>query len=198
MDFVLPVVMLSADILQRPISPEMVVFYITQDTQKHPLLPELKTGGFKVTGKVSTQCSLVDPINGELTVEASSVPIQSIDLHLLQVESILLGEKIVTETSLIQTTQIADGDVCRKMTLPIYVILPRLLTCPTVFAGWPWRLYHLNLSEQSETICAKQGQSYLFIKLIKTTILNRHKGTMQIHFSCALFWKFVSRIAVCV
>ncbi|XP_044465299.1 vacuolar protein sorting-associated protein 26C isoform X1 [Mangifera indica] len=125
----------KADIRQSPISPEMVVFYITQDTQKHPLLPELKTAGFKVTGKVSTQCSLVEPLTGELTVEASSVPIQSIDLHLLRVESILLGERIVTETSLIQTTQVADGDVCSKLMMPIYVILPRLLTCPTVFAG---------------------------------------------------------------
>lgn len=118
-----------------------------------------------MTGKVSTQCSLSDPINGELTVEASAVPIHSIDLHLFRVESILLGEKIVTETTLIQTTQasnprraleyfqlklyfnslpslfsllilqIADGDVCRNLTLPIHVILPRLLTCPTILAG---------------------------------------------------------------
>ncbi|KAH9801728.1 vacuolar protein sorting-associated protein 26 [Citrus sinensis] len=125
----------KADLLERPVSPEMVVFYITQDTQRHPLLPELKSGGFKVTGKMSTQCSLLDPIAGELTVEASSVPIHSIDIHLLRMESILLGEKIISETSLIQTTQVADGDVCRNMTLPIYVILPRLLTCPTVLAG---------------------------------------------------------------
>ncbi|BBH04186.1 lectin protein kinase family protein [Prunus dulcis] len=118
----------KADLLERPVSPEMVIFYLTQDTQRHPLLPELKS----------------DPIVGELTVEASAVPICSIDMHLLRVESILLGEKIVTEQSLIQTTQactlshlinIADGDVCRNMTLPIYVILPRLLTCPTVLAG---------------------------------------------------------------
>ncbi|KAK2367682.1 Vacuolar protein sorting-associated protein [Trifolium repens] len=125
----------KGDLLQRPLSPEMVIFYITQDTQRHPLLPELKSGGFRVTGKICTQCSLSSPINGELTVEASAVPIQSIDIQLFRVESILHGEKIVTETSLIQTTQIADGDVCRKLTLPIYVILPRLLTCPTIFAG---------------------------------------------------------------
>lgn len=121
-------------------------------------------GGFRVTGRMSTQCSLLDPISGELTVETSAVPICSIDIQLLRIESILLGEKIVTETSLIQTTQvccisrpleklqliwcnvfkfvflyvyqIADGDVCRNLTLPIYVILPRLLTCPTIFAGW--------------------------------------------------------------
>ncbi|XP_065851491.1 uncharacterized protein [Euphorbia lathyris] len=125
----------KADLLEQPVSPEMAIFYITQDTQRHPLLPELKSGGFRVTGRISTQCSLLDPISGELTVERSAVPITSIDIHLLRVESVLLGEKIVTETSLIQTTQIADGDVCRNMTLPIYVILPRLLTCPTVLAG---------------------------------------------------------------
>ncbi|XP_009356027.2 vacuolar protein sorting-associated protein 26C isoform X2 [Pyrus x bretschneideri] len=125
----------KADLLERPVSPEMVIFYLTQDTQRHPLLPELRSGGFRVIGKMSTQCSLSDPIVGELTVEASAVPISSIDLHLLRVESILLGERIVTEQSLVQTTQIADGDVCRSMTMPIYVILPRLLTCPTVLAG---------------------------------------------------------------
>ncbi|XP_048228122.1 vacuolar protein sorting-associated protein 26C isoform X2 [Ricinus communis] len=125
----------KVDLLERPVSPEMAIFYITQDTQRHPLLPELKSGGFRVTGRISTQCSLLDPISGELIVERSAVSLRSIDIHLLRVESILLGEKIVTETSLIQTTQIADGDVCRNVTFPIYVILPRLLTCPTVLAG---------------------------------------------------------------
>ncbi|XP_042500026.1 vacuolar protein sorting-associated protein 26C-like [Macadamia integrifolia] len=125
----------KCNLLEAPVSPEMIVFYITQDTQNHPLHPELRSGGFRITGKISTQCSVLDPINGELTVEASAVPIYSIDIHLLRVESIIVGEMIVSETSIIQTTQIADGDVCRNMTLPIYVILPRLLTCPTVFAG---------------------------------------------------------------
>ncbi|KAA3458281.1 Down syndrome critical region 3 [Gossypium australe] len=125
----------ETDLLNPPISPEMVIFYITQDTQRHPILPELKSGGFRITGRISTQCSMLEPLSGELTVEASVLPICSIDIHLLRVESVLLGEKIITETSLIQTTQIADGDVCHNMTLPIYVVLPRLLTCPTVLAG---------------------------------------------------------------
>ncbi|GAA0172194.1 membrane traffic protein [Lithospermum erythrorhizon] len=120
---------------ERPVSPEMVIFYITQDTQRHALLPELKSGGFRVSGRMSTHCSLADPICGELTVEASAVPIQSIDIHLMRVESILVGERIASEPSLVQTTQIADGDICRGMTLPIYIIIPRLLTCPTIFAG---------------------------------------------------------------
>ncbi|XP_039059330.1 vacuolar protein sorting-associated protein 26C-like isoform X1 [Hibiscus syriacus] len=125
----------KADLLNQPISPEMVIFYITQDTQRHPILPELKSGGFRMTGRISTQCPMLEPLGGELTVETSALPISSIDIHLLRVESVLLGEKIITESSLIQTTQIADGDVCRNMTMPIYVVLPRLLTCPTVLAG---------------------------------------------------------------
>ncbi|THG18688.1 hypothetical protein TEA_022497 [Camellia sinensis var. sinensis] len=109
----------KASLPDQPVSPELVIFYITQDTQRHSLLPELRSGGFRVTGKIGTQCSLSDPLKGELTVEASAVPIHSIDIHLLRVESIL----------------IADGDVCHNITLPIYIILPRLLTCPTIYAG---------------------------------------------------------------
>ncbi|KAK1427201.1 hypothetical protein QVD17_15884 [Tagetes erecta] len=120
---------------EKPISPEMVFFYITQDTQRHSLLPELKSGGFKISGRICTQCFVSDPLVGELTVEASAVPVHSIDIHLLRVESIMVGENIATETSIVQTTQIADGDVCHNLPLPIYVMLPRLLTCPTVFAG---------------------------------------------------------------
>ncbi|KAF5805509.1 putative vacuolar protein sorting protein 26 related protein [Helianthus annuus] len=88
-----------------PISPEMVFFYITQDTQRHSLLPELKSGGFKISGRICTQCLVSDPLVGELTVEASAVPVYSIDIHLLRVESIMVGENIATETSIVQTTQ---------------------------------------------------------------------------------------------
>lgn len=55
-----------------------------------------------------TLCSLSDPIEGELTIESSAVPILSIDVHLLRLESILVGEKIATESSLIQTTQVCN------------------------------------------------------------------------------------------
>jgi len=32
----------------------------------------------------------------------------------------------------IQNIQVADGDVCRKLPIPIYMIFPRLFTCPTL------------------------------------------------------------------
>ena len=34
----------------------------------------------------------------------------------------------------IQNIQIAEGDVCRKMAIPMHMIFPRLFTCPTVAA----------------------------------------------------------------
>lgn len=120
---------------RTPIQAETVCFYITQDTQKHSLLPSIRSGGFRVTGRVITRCSLMEPIVGEIVVEFSSVPIHSIDLNLLRIESIALNDRMVSETTEIQTTQVADGDVCRGLSLPIYVILPRLLTCPTFSSG---------------------------------------------------------------
>ena len=32
----------------------------------------------------------------------------------------------------IQNIQLADGDVCRGMEIPIHMIFPRLFTCPTL------------------------------------------------------------------
>lgn len=34
----------------------------------------------------------------------------------------------------IQNIQIADGNVCAKLEIPIYMILPRLFTCPTLIS----------------------------------------------------------------
>lgn len=44
----------SANLPDQEISPEMVLFYITQDTQRHPLLPELKSGCFLFSFSVSS------------------------------------------------------------------------------------------------------------------------------------------------
>jgi len=117
------------------LEPTPVNFYITQDTQKHMIAPVLRSGGFKVTGWVATQCSLSEYVTGEVTVEHSAAPIYSIDVQLLRVESVASGDKMATETSEIQSTQVADGDICKGLPMPIYMVLPRLFTCPTLSAG---------------------------------------------------------------
>ena len=35
----------------------------------------------------------------------------------------------------IQNIQIADGDVCRGLEIPVYMIFPRLFSCPSVQAN---------------------------------------------------------------
>ena len=43
-----------------------------------------------------------------------------------------LGHSIARETTDIQCTQVADGDVARGLELPIHFVLPRLFTCPSI------------------------------------------------------------------
>eukprot|EP00249_Psilotum_nudum_P013576 c24405_g1_i1 orf=357-1124(-) len=94
--------------ISRTLAPstETICFYITQDTQKHPLIPSIRSGGFRVTGRVCALCPLTEPITGEVTVEASAVPISSIDIQLLRVESIDLGGRMASEVTEVQITQI--------------------------------------------------------------------------------------------
>lgn len=110
----------------------------------------------------ATNCVISQPLTGELVVETSDVPIKSIELQLVRVET--CGEQqccemirkasyffqsiLVSEASLfvaagcaegyardateIQNIQIAEGDVCHGLSIPIYMVFPRLFTCPTL------------------------------------------------------------------
>ena len=42
------------------------------------------------------------------------------------------AEGTAREATEIQNIQLADGDVCRDLVIPIYMVFPRLFTCPTV------------------------------------------------------------------
>lgn len=41
---------------------------------------------------------------------------------------------LVTATEILNL-QLADGDVCRNLVIPMYIIFPRLFTCPTTKAA---------------------------------------------------------------
>ncbi|XP_065837242.1 vacuolar protein sorting-associated protein 26C-like [Oscarella lobularis] len=94
-----------------------------------------KTGlpKFLITGHLdSASCLITEPLRGELIVEKSSVPIKSIELQLVRVETCGCAEGYARDPTEIQNIQIGDGDVCRGMPIPIYMIFPRLFTCPTL------------------------------------------------------------------
>ena len=78
-----------------------------------------------------TNCSLSAPFTGELTVVSSEARIRSIELQLVRVETITYAEGQAREATEIQNLQIGDGDVPRGMTIPLYMIFPRIFTCPT-------------------------------------------------------------------
>eukprot|EP00897_Mesotaenium_endlicherianum_P008324 jgi/Mesen1/751/ME000110S_11021 len=110
---------------------------MTPESQKHALAPSLRAAGrFRVTGRLPSVCSVTLPLVGEVTVESAGVPIRSIEVQLLRAESILAtagaGGRALRDVSEIQSTQIADGDVCCGMVLPVHVVLPRLFTCPSL------------------------------------------------------------------
>lgn len=42
------------------------------------------------------------------------------------------AEGYARDATEIQNIQIADGDVCRGLSVPIHMVFPRLFTCPTL------------------------------------------------------------------
>lgn len=88
---------------------------------------------FLVTGHLdSASCMITEPLTGELIVEHSSIPIKSIELQLVRVETCGCAEGYAKDATEIQNIQIAEGDVCRGLPIPIHMIFPRLFTCPTL------------------------------------------------------------------
>jgi len=88
---------------------------------------------FEVKGYLdSTSCCITQPFTGQLTVISSEVSIKSIELQLIRVETCGCAEGYAKDATEIQNIQISDGDVCRGLSIPIYMVFPRLFTCPTL------------------------------------------------------------------
>jgi len=88
---------------------------------------------FRITGKLTTAtCHIMKPFTGELVVEDSDAAIKSIELQLVRVETCGCADGFAKEATEIQNIQIADGDVCHRFVIPIFMVFPRLFTCPTI------------------------------------------------------------------
>ena len=88
---------------------------------------------FRITGKIfSVNCCITKPFTGEVTVEHCSAQIKSIELQLIRVETCGCTEGYSKDPTEIQNIQIADGDVCHGLSIPIFMIFPRLFTCPSL------------------------------------------------------------------
>ncbi|XP_067647019.1 vacuolar protein sorting-associated protein 26C [Eurosta solidaginis] len=115
---------LKASEVNFSISPET----IQKHTKERVAMPR-----FLITGKLDqTECCVTRPLTGQLTVQHTEVAIKSIELQLVRVETCGCAEGYSKDATEIQTIHIADGNVCPKLEIPIYMILPRLFTCPTL------------------------------------------------------------------
>jgi len=113
-------------------SPKPLDFSITPESLQN-IRDVVKVPRFKITGKLdSVTCCISQPFTGHLVIESCEVPLKSIELQLLRVETCGCAEGYAREATEVQNIQIGDGDVCRGIEIPIYMIFPRLFTCPTL------------------------------------------------------------------
>ncbi|VVC42295.1 Immunoglobulin E-set,Vacuolar protein sorting protein 26 related [Cinara cedri] len=87
---------------------------------------------FHIIGTVDTViCSITQPFLGELKIEHCDIPIKSIDLQLVRVETCGCVEGFSKDATEIQNIQIAEGNVSTGISIPIYMVFPRLFSCCT-------------------------------------------------------------------
>ncbi|XP_067007450.1 vacuolar protein sorting-associated protein 26C isoform X2 [Anabrus simplex] len=112
--------------------PHPVKFTITPESLQN-VKDKVRVPRFLVTGHLdSTMCCITKPFTGELVVESCEVPIKSIELQLVRVETCGCAEGYARDATEIQNIQIGEGNVPCGLAIPIYMIFPRLFTCPTL------------------------------------------------------------------
>ncbi|XP_071807035.1 vacuolar protein sorting-associated protein 26C-like [Asterias amurensis] len=88
---------------------------------------------FSIKGKLdSASCCIKNPLTGQVIIDYCDAPIKSVELQLVRVETCGCAEGYARDATEIQNIQIGEGDVCRGLTIPMYMVFPRLFTCPTL------------------------------------------------------------------
>ncbi len=84
---------------------------------------------FRFEGTIySTNCAFNEAFDGFIITKDSEFVIKSIEVQLVRVET-FEGKTFATE---VQNIQVADGDVIREMEIPLYMMFPKIYSCPTV------------------------------------------------------------------
>lgn len=110
-----------------------VHFSISPETLQKSSKERISIPRFLITGTLDSKvCCLSKPFNGFITIHHSEIPIKSIEIQLVRVETCGCAEGYSKDATEIQNLQIADGNVCPKIHIPIYMTFPRLFTCPSL------------------------------------------------------------------
>ncbi|KAJ5077003.1 vacuolar protein sorting-associated protein 26c [Anaeramoeba ignava] len=89
---------------------------------------------FTISGQIDNLiCDINSPLTGFLVVQSTEFPLRSIEVQLIRSETCGTKEDgFMKEDTQIQNIEIADGNVCPQMKIPIYMKFPRLFTCPSL------------------------------------------------------------------
>mmetsp|Transcript_1925 Transcript_1925/g.3071 ORF Transcript_1925/g.3071 Transcript_1925/m.3071 type:complete len:300 (+) Transcript_1925:159-1058(+) len=102
---------------------------------------------FKISGKLNkSKCPITQPLTGEVILEESFSAIRSIELQLVRVETVIgTTGRTLKEATEVQNIQIGDGNVCRNLSVPMYMVFPRLFSCPTLVTSQYKIEFEVNL-----------------------------------------------------
>ena len=117
---------------------QMKQFTLTPQTLQNVLrhnvtgIPE-----YEIKGYINdTICDITEPLEGEIEIVKTSSRIKSLEVQLVRVESCSVdGGNMIKEATEIQNLQLGEGNVCKGLKIPIYMIFPRLFTCPTLIGA---------------------------------------------------------------
>jgi len=88
---------------------------------------------FLIKGSLeTTTCSIIKPLIGSISVEKCDLVLKSIEIQLIRVETCGCTDGFAKENTEIQGIQIVEGDIPRTWEIPIYMLFPRLFTCPSI------------------------------------------------------------------
>ncbi|XP_043500153.1 vacuolar protein sorting-associated protein 26C isoform X2 [Polistes fuscatus] len=114
---------IKRNFLAKDITPESL-----QNTRDKANVPR-----FCISGRLdSLYCKISEPLKGEVVIEHCEAVIKSIELQLVRVETCGCAEGYSRDATEIQNIQIGEGNICTNLPIPIYMIFPRLFTCPTL------------------------------------------------------------------
>jgi hypothetical protein len=118
-------------------SPEPISFNITPASLENVGAKVVSTiPKFSITGRLHRSlCPIDQPLTGEVIVELAAAPIKSLELQLVRIETINAEGKTTKEATEVQNIQIGSGDICRNFSVPLYMVFPRLFSCPTISAS---------------------------------------------------------------
>ena len=120
----------------KPLEPKPVTFDISPQSLSDVPQNIMKTlPDFRVTGKLHrSNCNINHPFTGEVNINMSVAAIRSVELQLARIESVFVpaSNKFQQEASEVMRIQIGEGNLCRDMVVPIYMVFPRLHSCPTL------------------------------------------------------------------